>query len=151
MLNMKIWVKMCFFELNMCSIRSSIPDLVSKFQFFHILNSLRKINFHFFPIYPFYQQSRWQHFSSLSIIVMSTFSILSTFSKAIIFPFYPHFQFPIFFILSRFWISSFFLIEPHIEKLSWFDPGSEWFYNQKHVLQWHQSRKLSPAERGRVV
>ena len=50
--NMKIWVKMCFFELNMCSIRSSIPDFVSKFQFFHILSSLRKLIFHFLIFYP---------------------------------------------------------------------------------------------------
>ena len=40
-LNMKTWLKLRFFEQNMRSIRSSIPDFVSNFQFFNIMNSLK--------------------------------------------------------------------------------------------------------------
>ena len=151
---------MCFFELSMCSIRSSIPDFVSKFQFIHILNSLRKLVLHFSLFYPHF----WIFRVSIStgFLKVSTLPKLYTFQTSAVFlffllhpqfhilefSFYRHLQFLDFSILSIFSISSYL---NQIEPLFLIDPGSEWFYNQKHVLQSHQSRKLSPAERGRVV
>ena len=85
-LNMKIWVKMCFFELSMCSIRSSIPDFVSKFQFFHILNSLRKLILHFLLFYPHF----WIFHVSIStgFLKVSTFPKLYTFQTSLVFLFF---------------------------------------------------------------
>ena len=98
---------MCFFELSMCSIRSSIPDFVSKFQFFYILNSLRKLILHFLLFYPhFFNFSCFNfnwifeslhiseiiHFWNVSVVLLFFNFIHSFIFK--IFPFYPHFQFP---------------------------------------------------------
>ena len=110
MLNMKIWVKMCFFELSMCSIRSSIPDFVSKFQFFHILNSLRKLILHFLLFYPHF----WIFHVSIStgFLKVSTFPKLYTFQTSDLIS-----RFLSTFSISRFFyfihIFNFFIFEPN--------------------------------------
>lgn len=144
----------------------------------HVLHKVKYPRFCFkIPIFPHFELVKKAHFTLFAIL--STFLNFSCFNFNWIFEslhiseiihfsnkrsfliflfhpqfhileflFYRHLQFLDFSISSTFLISSYL---NQIEPLFLIDPGSEWFYNQKHVLQSHQSRKLSPAERGRVV